>query len=244
MAILSKQRRPLLPRPVVGVSSCLLGQAVRYDGNDKRQPLLLRCLQPHVDWLPFCPEVAANLGIPRPPVHLVQDSPDEVRAVGVYDHSVDVTDVLTLTSNAHVEQLHSQPGLCGYIVKAHSPSCGLGSAALSDRDGSSLGATNGLFAAALQHHIADLVLVDEMALATEEACWRFLSACYLLFYRRFHYVPYPQLSHLLRQLQLEKQQIVELEVATKGTDKKAAPSTRLEQLFEFWRAVTPDDEIS
>lgn len=235
-----------LSRPTVGVSSCLVGQAVRYDSSDKCQPLLLNCLQPHVDWLPFCPEVAANLGVPRPPIRLLRDQRGVVRALGVEDDALDVTNDLARTSEQKVVELVRLPALCGYIVKARSPSCGLGSTPLTDNTGRSLAPTHGLFTAALKRLLPELILVDEVALADRTACWRFLSACYLVFHYRFRLVPYPALSDLLPQPQNE----VELRDAVRGLlrgkaeNKKAVPTARLEQLFDFWRAVTPPVDAS
>ncbi|MGH0031955.1 MAG: DUF523 domain-containing protein, partial [Myxococcota bacterium] len=62
----------------VGVSSCLLGQEVRFDTGHKRDRFVTDVLGPFVEWVPVCPEVEAGLGLPRPPMRLVRDG-DAVR---------------------------------------------------------------------------------------------------------------------------------------------------------------------
>ena len=58
----------------LGVSACLLGQEVRYDGGHKRDTFLTDTLGPFVEWVPVCPEVEIDLGVPRPPIRLVGDA--------------------------------------------------------------------------------------------------------------------------------------------------------------------------
>src|SRR6266849_3674427 len=57
----------------LGVSACLLGQEVRYDGGHKRDPFLTETLGPFVEWVPVCPEVEIGLGVPRDTIRLVGD---------------------------------------------------------------------------------------------------------------------------------------------------------------------------
>ena len=71
-----------MTRPRVGVSACLLGERVRYDGAHKRAQHLLDGLGPHVEWVPVCPELEAGLGVPRPAMRLVRAGPD-VRMVEI-----------------------------------------------------------------------------------------------------------------------------------------------------------------
>ncbi len=80
-------------RPLIGISSCLLGQQVRFDGGHKKDSWITGPLSDFMDFLPVCPEVGIGLGIPRPTIHLVGD-PERPRAVGSKDPSMDVTDRL------------------------------------------------------------------------------------------------------------------------------------------------------
>ena len=56
----------------IGISSCLLGEEVRWDGGHKRDRFLTDVLAPYVEWVPVCPEVELGMGTPREPVHLTQ----------------------------------------------------------------------------------------------------------------------------------------------------------------------------
>ncbi|HEU4431459.1 MAG TPA: DUF523 domain-containing protein, partial [Myxococcota bacterium] len=56
--------------PRVGISSCLLGNAVRWDGGHKRDRVVVDLLAPVVEWVPVCPELELGMGVPREPVHL------------------------------------------------------------------------------------------------------------------------------------------------------------------------------
>jgi uncharacterized protein YbgA (DUF1722 family)/uncharacterized protein YbbK (DUF523 family) len=108
-------------RPLIAVSSCLLGQEVRFDGGHKRDTWIIGPLGEFFEYRPICPEVAIGLGIPRPPIHLTGD-PEAPRAVGVKDPSVDVTDQLEAFARQTVPQLQD---VSGYILKSKSPSCGM-----------------------------------------------------------------------------------------------------------------------
>jgi uncharacterized protein YbgA (DUF1722 family)/uncharacterized protein YbbK (DUF523 family) len=100
-------------RPRIGVSSCLLGEEVRFNGGHKRYRFLTDELGPHVDWVPFCPEVSIGLGTPREPIRLTADG-RLVNRPGTEDHT-EAMAALPLPDS----------GLDGYVFKAKSPSCGI-----------------------------------------------------------------------------------------------------------------------
>ncbi|HEX5303719.1 MAG TPA: DUF523 and DUF1722 domain-containing protein, partial [Streptosporangiaceae bacterium] len=106
-------------RPRVGVSSCLLGEEVRFNGGHKRYRFLTDDLGPHVDWVPFCPEVAIGLGTPREPIRLTTDG-RLVNRDGTADHT-EAMAALPLPSGA----VSDNTGIDGYVFKAKSPSCGI-----------------------------------------------------------------------------------------------------------------------
>ncbi len=106
----------------VGISSCLLGEQVRYDGGHKYDPFINKRLVDFFEFRPFCPEVAIGLGIPREPIQLVK-TVDGVRVQGVKDSSIDVTDRLARYGDSVAKNMDD---VCGYIFKARSPSCGMG----------------------------------------------------------------------------------------------------------------------
>ena len=105
----------------VGISSCLLGEEVRYDGGHKSNPYIVGTLSQYFDFIPFCPEVDIGLGIPREPIHLVLEQ-DQTRCVGTRSADLDVTAKLSDSADA---QLVWQSDIFGYILKKGSPSCGM-----------------------------------------------------------------------------------------------------------------------
>ena len=122
-------------KPRVGVSSCLLGEEVRFNGGHKRYRFLTDELGPHVDWVPYCPEVAIGLGTPREPVRLSADG-RLVNRAGTADHTA-VMAALPLPA----------ADLDGYVFKAKSPSCGVRAIPRYGTDGSAAGrAGRGLYA--------------------------------------------------------------------------------------------------
>jgi len=157
----------------IAISSCLLGNAVRYDGLDKRNSKLLKDLtaefkQDELELIAVCPEVMAGLGVPRPAVQLVK-ADNEIHALGVNDQSLDVSSAIV---NVAKEFVHMADGLCGLILKSRSPSCGLGSTELFDQDKNVIGFDSGLFAryvseAGLNFPIVEDSQLDDVNLLTK-----------------------------------------------------------------------------
>ena len=105
----------------IGISSCLLGEEVRFDGGHKRHSYITGTLSHYFEFHPICPEVGIGLGIPRPTIHLVEQD-GKIRCVGVKDSNQDFTERL----RDYADQLQKQhANLCGYILKKDSPSCGM-----------------------------------------------------------------------------------------------------------------------
>ncbi len=105
----------------VGISSCLIGQEVRFNGGHKFNAFINHQLGEYMEFLPYCPEVAIGLGVPRAPIRLVKDK-GEIRVQGTKDPSLDVTEKL----HRYGKKIGTQSNqLCGYIFKAGSPSCGM-----------------------------------------------------------------------------------------------------------------------
>jgi uncharacterized protein YbgA (DUF1722 family)/uncharacterized protein YbbK (DUF523 family) len=106
----------------IGISTCLLGEKVRFDGGHKRDRYLDEVLGKYFEWVPVCPEVEAGMGIPREAVRLVRSS-NRVQMLGVKTQT-DWTDAMTEYSDIKVKALHKDR-LSGYIFKSDSPSCGM-----------------------------------------------------------------------------------------------------------------------
>ncbi|GAA4598194.1 DUF523 and DUF1722 domain-containing protein [Planotetraspora phitsanulokensis] len=106
-------------RPRVAVSSCLLGEPVRFNGGHSRDRFLTGALSEHVDWVPICPEMEIGLGTPRETIRL-ERSAGGLRLM-TRSSRVDLTDRMTALAESRAAGLDVD----GYVFKAKSPSCGL-----------------------------------------------------------------------------------------------------------------------
>ncbi|MFQ5416504.1 MAG: YbgA family protein [Myxococcota bacterium] len=145
----------------LGVSSCLLGVEVRYDGGHQRSRILADELGSYVEWVPVCPEVEAGLETPRPAMRLVREGDDirmrEIRSGR--DHT------LTIERFA-ARRVRALRGLdlSGYILKKGSPSCGMTGVTIHTRRGTPRREGRGLYAGALQDAYPDMPVEDEWRL--------------------------------------------------------------------------------
>lgn len=114
--------RRLEPPLRLGVSACLLGEEVRFDGGHKKNSFLIHGLGPYVEWFPVCPEVEIGMGTPRETIRLVGERGDP-QLVG-HKSGRDYAPQMTGWSRANVEEIASWD-LHGYVLKSGSPSCGL-----------------------------------------------------------------------------------------------------------------------
>jgi len=145
----------------IGISSCLLGQQVRYDGGHKYDPSLEDMFGQAVEWVPICPEVEAGFGTPREPMRLERVERD-VRLIAVTTRR-DLTDALDALATWRVAAIAGDD-LSGYILKSDSPSCGLEGVKVYERDAFER-TGRGRFAAALVARYPDLPVEDEARLA-------------------------------------------------------------------------------
>jgi uncharacterized protein YbgA (DUF1722 family)/uncharacterized protein YbbK (DUF523 family) len=142
-------------RPQVGASSCLLGEEVRFNGGHKRHRFLTDELGPHVDWVPYCPEVSIGLGTPREPIRLTADG-RLVNRAGTADHT-EAMAALPLPVSAP-----DGPDIDGYVFKAKSPSCGIRAIPRYREDGVAADhAGRGLYAARVLSAFGLLAVEDE-----------------------------------------------------------------------------------
>lgn len=152
------------PFPRVGISRCLLGDRVRYDGTHRRDDRLLGIFDSEVEWVPVCPEAEVGMGTPREPIELVaaadgvQSRDMRVRLVGV-DSGADWTDRMRAWAVDRVRELNAL-NLAGCILKARSPSCGI-TGVLVRGVTRETRAGRGLFAQALIEAMPDLPIADE-----------------------------------------------------------------------------------
>jgi uncharacterized protein YbbK (DUF523 family) len=163
-------------KPAVMVSACLLGEPVRYDGADKYQAWVPQ-LAEQLELISCCPEVAAGLAVPRPPVQLVA-ADHGLLARGRDDHALDATEALTGFSQQSLAQRPAR--LCGYVFKSRSPSCGLGSTPLFNEQGQPISTGSGIQAEAYQRQLPHLIFRQETDLDSDIACQRFIRHCRIL----------------------------------------------------------------
>jgi len=143
----------------LGVSTCLLGENVRYDGGHKRNQFLIQTLGSYVDWVSVCPEVDIGLGTPRPPIRLERTDDGGVRLV-MPDSGDDLTAAMTDYADRKVEALRDER-LAGYVLKSGSPSCGMERVRLYDANGVPSRDGVGMFAEALLRLMPQLPVEEE-----------------------------------------------------------------------------------
>ena len=147
----------------LGVSSCLLGESVRYNGEHKRDSTVIDLLGQQFEAVPVCPEVELGMGVPREPVRLVANDASSERMVGS-ESGKDWTQAMVDFNSIKLEALRQQ-NLSGFIFKSRSPSCGPGNVPLHHEQENS--STVGLFAHALMQYFPSLPVIDEEALQDE-----------------------------------------------------------------------------
>ena len=157
----------------IGVSSCLLGEKVRWNGEDKRDVVLLDDLNNLFEYVPVCPEVEVGMGVPRQPVQLIGDiNEQKMQEVAT---GKDWTQAMVGFSEKKVLQLLEQ-SICGFIFKSRSPSCGTKGILVYNDKGEVLPEeVAGLFAQALMKHAPALPIIEENELQNKEALEKFIS---------------------------------------------------------------------
>lgn len=161
--------------PKIGISACLLGNPVRFNGGHKQSSLCSDVLARHVEFVPLCPEVAIGLGTPREPIRLVGE-PENPRARGTVRSELDVTDALA----AYGRQMAAQLGdISGYILMQKSPSCGMERVKVYRDNGHTVpGGGTGIFARALMEARPDLPVEEDGRLNDPVLRENFLTRVY------------------------------------------------------------------
>ncbi len=141
----------------IGISTCLLGERVRFDAGHKRDRFITDILGNYFNFIPVCPELEVGMGVPRESVRLVGDI-ENPRLVGVKSGD-DWTDRMIRYSNERAKQLESY-NLSGYILKSDSPSCGMERVRVYNEKGMPAKKGRGLFAEIFIKHFP-LIPVEE-----------------------------------------------------------------------------------
>ena len=149
-------------KPQLAISSCIIGQRVRYDGEIKSFVEIYQHLQQYFELLPVCPEVEIGLSVPRPPVQLTGNIL-QPRMTGRDDPLLDITDSMRAFCETKPRQLKN---ICGYVFKSRSPSCGLKNIPLFLHGEIIADNQRGLFAQTIVQLCPDLPVSEETDLQT------------------------------------------------------------------------------
>ncbi len=142
----------------LGISACLLGQEVRFDGGHKRDRFLTDELGKHVEWVPVCPEVEVGMGTPRETLRIIRDG--QATRMVTTRTGLDYTDRMNRWGRARVAEL-SREDLDGYVLKKDSPSCGMLRVKVFNGAGPGTRDGQGLFATILLERLPLLPVEEE-----------------------------------------------------------------------------------
>lgn len=163
----------------IGISSCLLGERVRYDGGHKLNTFIKETLGRFFEFVPVCPEMGIGMGVPREPVRLTGDL-QRPRALGEHDKTFDVTEVLERYSEQMVAQLTD---ISGYILKRGSPSCGMQGVKIYSAQDQIMGGGSGIYARTLMERFPSLLVAEEHQVTETDLCEIFLEQVFI--YKRW-----------------------------------------------------------
>ena len=164
----------------LGISRCLLGEEVRFDGGHKRDNFLTEVLGRYVEWVPVCPEVEAGLGTPREAMRLVGD-PQHPRLVTIKSGTDHTRALETMTTNRIAEL--KELDLSGYVFKKGSPSCGIERVRIYNEHGMPSRNGVGLFARAFIEQFPLIPVEDEGRLCEPRLRENFIERVFC--YRRW-----------------------------------------------------------
>jgi uncharacterized protein YbbK (DUF523 family) len=162
----------------IAVSSCLLGEAVRYDGTDKRIEYITERLAKEYNLISLCPEMAIGMGVPRPPIHLVDDG-GIIQVVAIDEPSNNMTMPL-IEYGKEVANTYSD--ICGYIFKKDSPSCGTQDVKVMNQNGEYERKGQGIYAAVIMNTLPLLPVIDEEDFLKKDLMDKFLLKVEKYFY--------------------------------------------------------------
>lgn len=145
----------------LGVSACLLGENVRYNGVHKLSSFLKNVLGKHVQYVPVCPEVECGLGVPRESMRL-EGNPDSPRLITSHTKQ-DMTKLMLNWARKRLAQLKKED-ICGFIFKSDSPSCGIKRVKVYNEKCMPVDAGVGIFAKIFMKHFPFLPVEDEESL--------------------------------------------------------------------------------
>ena len=142
----------------IGVSTCLLGESVRYDGGHARDRYVTDTLGQYMEFMPVCPEMEAGLGLPREPIRLM-GNPESPRVI-TNNTNKDLTETMTTRAQQRVRELEKED-FCGFIFKSKSPSCGMERVKVYTEKGMPVKKGVGVFAKAFMDHFPRIPVEED-----------------------------------------------------------------------------------
>ncbi len=161
----------------IGISRCLLGDPVRYDGMHKRDDFLVETLGRYVQYVGVCPEVECGLPVPREAMRLVGTA--EAPRLLTRRTGRDLTEQMMTWVNRRLDELEREQ-LCGFIFKAKSPSSGMDRVKIYSEKGAVIASGSGLFAGAFMKRFPLLPVEDEGRLHDEDLRENFIERIFAL----------------------------------------------------------------
>jgi uncharacterized protein YbgA (DUF1722 family)/uncharacterized protein YbbK (DUF523 family) len=161
----------------IGVSACLLGQNVRYDGSHQLNSFVRDILGRYMEFIPVCPEVECGLPVPREAMRLVGD--DQAPRLFTRHTGIDHTDRMLSWAESRVRELEAE-GLCGFIFKKNSPSSGLYRVKVYRENGMPRNTGTGLFARAFTRHLPLLPVEEDGRLNDSRLREDFIEAVFVV----------------------------------------------------------------
>jgi uncharacterized protein YbbK (DUF523 family) len=154
----------------VGVSACLLGQKVRYDGRDKYTPLIAKELKKYCSLIAVCPEVEIGLAVPRDKIELTQIG-NTIKVLKENHPDFDFTEALQNFAGSFIKKY----SLSGLVLQDKSPSCGVDNTKLFSQSGEQIGLSSGIFAKTIMSLLPDLVVVQASQLQNKSDIKQFIK---------------------------------------------------------------------
>ncbi|MCP5105169.1 MAG: DUF523 domain-containing protein [bacterium] len=165
----------------LGISHCLLGKEVRWNGGHKLDRSLVQALGEYFEYVPVCPEVEIGLSIPREPLHLVGDL--QAPRLVTKETRIDITNRMLTWTKIRLGQL-AKENLCGYIFKTKSPSCGMQHIHVYNEKGTPIHNGMGLFARAFMDRFPGVPVEDEERLQDIELRDNFIARVFAYHQRK------------------------------------------------------------
>lgn len=164
---------------VIGISACLFGLNVAYDGSNRFASVIVEALREFAELTPICPEVEAGLPVPRE--RMVLKITHGLLRLLTVNFGEDYTDIILEWSRKKLNELQER-NICGFIFKCGSPACGLTSVPVYHPSGKRRGSERGIFASMILDRFRDIPAEEEASLQTPHRLNNFLQKAYAYSY--------------------------------------------------------------